>query len=42
VTHQLLPASHPAARPMRPSFHEREFFEVVDGAAIAEPPRIQF
>ena len=23
-------------------FHEREFFEVVDGAAIAEPPRIQF
>ncbi|RZI92200.1 MAG: LemA family protein, partial [Microbacterium sp.] len=23
-------------------FSEREFFEVVDGAAIAEPPRIQF
>ncbi|MDQ1137145.1 LemA protein [Microbacterium sp. SORGH_AS 1204] len=23
-------------------FHEREFFEVVDGAAIAEPPRVQF
>ena len=23
-------------------FTEREFFEVVDGAAIAEPPRIQF
>ena len=23
-------------------FHERDFFEVVDGAAIAEPPRVQF
>ena len=23
-------------------FHEREFFEVTGGAAIAEPPRIQF
>ena len=23
-------------------FHEREFFEVIDGAAISEPPRIQF
>ena len=23
-------------------FHEREFFEVVDGAAISEPPRVQF
>ena len=23
-------------------FREREFFEVVDGAAIAEPPRVQF
>ena len=23
-------------------FTEREFFEVVDGAAIAEPPRVQF
>ncbi|MGX1934807.1 LemA family protein [Microbacterium resistens] len=23
-------------------FSEREFFEVVDGAAIAEPPRVQF
>ena len=23
-------------------FHEREFFEVIDGAAIAEPPRVQF
>ena len=23
-------------------FNEREFFEVVDGAAIAEPPRVQF
>ncbi|MFV0374771.1 LemA family protein [Microbacterium sp.] len=26
----------------RLGFGEREFFEVVDGAAIAEPPRIQF
>ena len=26
----------------RLGFTEREFFEVVDGAAIAEPPRIQF
>ncbi|PVE67076.1 LemA family protein [Microbacterium testaceum] len=23
-------------------FHEREFFEVIDGAAISEPPRVQF
>ena len=23
-------------------FNEREFFEVVDGAAISEPPRVQF
>ncbi|MGL1521372.1 LemA family protein, partial [Vibrio parahaemolyticus] len=23
-------------------FHAREFFEVVDGAAISEPPRVQF
>ena len=23
-------------------FHSREFFEVVDGAAISEPPRVQF
>ena len=23
-------------------FKEREFFEVVDGAAISEPPRVQF
>jgi len=23
-------------------FNEREFFEVVGGAAIAEPPRVQF
>jgi len=23
-------------------FHEREFFEVADAAAIAEPPRVQF
>jgi LemA protein len=23
-------------------FHEREFFEVTDSAAIAEPPRVQF
>ena len=23
-------------------FHERDFFEVVDGASIAEPPRVQF
>ncbi len=23
-------------------FDEREFFEVVDGAAISEPPRVQF
>jgi LemA protein len=23
-------------------FTEREFFEVVDGAAISEPPRVQF
>ncbi|WP_295790200.1 LemA family protein [uncultured Microbacterium sp.] len=23
-------------------FHEREFFEVIDGAAISEPPRAQF
>lgn len=23
-------------------FHERDFFEVADGAAIAEPPRVQF
>ncbi len=26
----------------RLGFHEREFFEVIDGAAISEPPRIQF
>ena len=26
----------------RLGFHEREFFEVVDGASIAEPPRVQF
>lgn len=26
----------------RLGFTEREFFEVVDGAAIAEPPRVQF
>ncbi len=26
----------------RLGFSEREFFEVVDGAAIAEPPRVQF
>jgi len=23
-------------------FHQREFFEVVDGAAVSEPPRVQF
>jgi LemA protein len=23
-------------------FHEREFFEVENGAAISEPPRVQF
>jgi len=26
----------------RLGFHERDFFEVSDAAAIAEPPRVQF
>lgn len=41
---RLTPRSRSSEQPVcpQPGFNEREFFEVTDGAAISEPPRVQF